>query len=117
MPYFIGKNITTHAMIQDMVDNGNAHFTVRTLKSTNAIEKITGGLQQSYSIGFGCVLIEREILELIPFRWESDGSVINNQISDAHSDSFFYADCFKKGVPVFLDTSQTVRHYNSKWLN
>ncbi|MBM3199757.1 hypothetical protein FJZ53_02380 [Candidatus Woesearchaeota archaeon] len=53
------------------------------------------------SAGLGCVLIHRDILKEVTFRYE-------NKVFD---DRFFFIDCYRKGFKVFCDTSVKCKHF------
>ncbi len=55
------------------------------------------GLIQVKSCSLGCTLIDIEIIKSIEVRY-------NPEINRA-DDSYFFHDCYKKGIDVFLDTS------------
>lgn len=55
------------------------------------------GLLQVKSCSLGCTLISTKILKEIPVR-------INLDILRA-DDSYFFQDCYDRGIPIFLDTS------------
>lgn len=114
MPYYIGKNMNTCAMIQVMEEVSFGNRRVRTLSPMEASKYITGKPIKAYSIGFGTVLIKRHVIEQIPFRITQDEHVVNG-IDGAHADSFFYADCHLKGIDVHLCTDHFINHYNQNW--
>jgi hypothetical protein len=74
-----------------------------------------GTFRQCYSVGFGCSLIHREVLEKVKFRYLPDAYVVNSDVSDAHADSYFYADLQRFQIPTYLYTGKVIRHYNSDW--
>lgn len=53
------------------------------------------------SAGLGCLLIHRDVLKEVKFRYE--GKVFD--------DRFFFIDCYRKGFKVFCDTSIKCKHY------
>lgn len=53
------------------------------------------------SAGLGCVLIHKDILKEVKFRYE-------NKVFD---DRFFFIDCYRKGFKVFCDTSIKCKHF------
>jgi len=57
-------------------------------------------LMQIVSCGLGCVLIHRNILKQIKFRYEKD----------VFDDRFFCIDLFKKKIPIYTDTSIKCKH-------
>jgi hypothetical protein len=108
--YFIYKGEETIAMSQTM-DTGYAFGHTRNLSLEESFMHISGDPVQAYSIGFGAVLIERGVLEIIKFRSVPDGMTQGV----AHADSFFYNDCARNVVDVYLHTGITVKHYNQDW--
>ncbi len=113
-PYFIHKGDHSAYMIQAS-DLQDKYLFTRNMGTVEAFSYINGKAMGAYAIGFGCVLIRRDVLELLKFRATESAQVINDKIHNSHADSFFYADCALKGVPVLVDTSVTIRHYNSSW--
>ena len=57
--------------------------------------------------GLGCVLIHREILEDIKFRYESE--------TDGFDDMFFCRDVRGKNIKIFADLSVKCRHLTTNW--
>jgi len=53
------------------------------------------------SAGLGCVLIHKDVLKEVKFRYE-------NKVFD---DRFFFIDCYNKNFKVFCDTSIKCKHY------
>lgn len=68
---------------------------------------IDGSLKRVASIGLGAVLIERFVLQKIPFRFIAG--------HDSHPDSFFSEDCFRNKIDIFADTACIARHDNQAW--
>lgn len=58
------------------------------------------GLTEVVSAGLGCVLIHRNILEKIKFRYEKN----------TFDDRWFFIDCYDKKIKVFADTSIKCKH-------
>ena len=81
-------------------------FTVNMLPHEDALF-IDGTVKRIASVGLGCVLIHRSVLEKIPFRFIPGNS--------SHPDSFFSEDCFKNGIDIFADTNIIARHDNKPW--
>lgn len=65
------------------------------------------GLLQVGAMGLGCVLIHREVLEKVKFRYEKD--------KDAYDDMFFYKDAKESGYKIFLDSDLEVEHLHIPW--
>lgn len=68
------------------------------------------GLRRVHGVGLGCTLINKNILEKFKF-WTDERFV------DKHSDVYFFLDLQNSGIPVFVDTNITVKHYPSSWDN
>lgn len=71
--------------------------------------KINGTLQQVFSIGLGCVLIDVNVFKNYAIEFRIDESI------PPFSDTFFAQDLYMKKISFFADTSKTVKHLdNSK---
>ncbi|MAG52862.1 MAG: hypothetical protein CMH62_02770 [Nanoarchaeota archaeon] len=57
-------------------------------------------LMEVISAGLGCVLIHRDVLEKIKFRYEKN----------TFDDRWFFKDCYDKKIKVFADTSIKCKH-------
>lgn len=68
-----------------------------------------GTVKQIYHAGIGCTLIRKDILAMIPFRYDKRDIF--------HADTWFANDCFKRDIPVFADTSIMCKHLNKTWLD
>lgn len=110
-PYLIYSGSHTIAMIQEMSENLASIGKFTNLSLMDSFLAMDGGLKKVRAMGFGCVLIEREIIEAIPFRCNQDDLVKG----EAYADSFFYSDLARAGVPCYLDTSITITHLNQDW--
>lgn len=105
-PYFIYKWEDTKPMIIQSNDTlFKDTLETRLLELEEHFSIQDGTLKKAHSVGFGCTLIERWVLEKIKFRL--------NKSEYMHSDSFFYEDCYVNRIPVYVDTSMLVPHYNS----
>ncbi len=84
------------------------------LGTEDTLHRLNGELVQVFACGIGCTLIHWEVLELIKFR---SGVRENEKRVDrsVFSDSLFYLDCKRKGIPCYLDTSLLVEHKYSGW--
>ncbi len=112
-PYFIYNGSDTTLMIQKMLYSPSINWGFSTqLQKKEAFLFIDGSIKKLHALGFGCVLIAREIIESFPFRSSPDGYTIG----ETHADSFFYNDLERNGVPVFCDTSMVITHWNQDWL-
>jgi hypothetical protein len=68
---------------------------------------INGGLIKVAQCGLGCVLLSKQLLKKIAFRYENFNS--------AYPDTFFAEDCHANNIPVYCDTSIVCRHENRFW--
>ena len=68
-----------------------------------------GGIQKCHGCGLGCTLIKREVIEDVGAFW------CDERMTDKHSDVYFYLDCSRKNIPVYVDTTILVPHYPSAW--
>jgi len=66
------------------------------------------GLRLVHGLGFGCVLIRKDVVKRFPFWFDS-------RFDNKHSDVYFYMDLAVKGIPVFVDTDHVITHFPSKW--
>lgn len=68
---------------------------------------IDGTLKKVASVGLGCVLISRPVLEKIKFRY------LEGQ--DLHPDTLWSEDVYLNGWIILADTSLIARHFNTEW--
>ncbi len=114
-PYFVMKGSLRQYMIHNplYIEESNI-WNANPVDVTQGFSQCNGSLQRVHSVGFGCVLIKRHVIEKLSFHINE-----SNQVSDtghpSSSDSFFYADCALNNIEVYADTSLTVRHYNKDW--
>lgn len=106
-PYMINFGHNSHLMIQDIEDFGDIRETVNVDNGADFL-RVDGELQQVYSVGLGCSLIHRSVLEQITFRAQKGAS--------PHPDSFFAMDLDAMQIPQYLDTSILCDHRNTEWL-
>jgi hypothetical protein len=66
------------------------------------VQKVAGS-------SLGCALIERSVLEKISFRYRTD--VDNKDFPDI----FFYIDCIRNRIPVFVDKRVRPKHLWKNW--
>ena len=73
------------------------------MRPLNDLELASKKLMQIISCGLGSVLIHRDILKEIEFRY--------NKTTESFDDRFFCIDLYKKNIPIFCDTSIKCMHY------
>jgi hypothetical protein len=107
-PYFYDFGKKSKPLVHYFVQKADKTYTTHCANLYDAIKFMDGNVKPIYQSGIGCTLIKRDIIEKIPFRWES-----GNQ---GFSDSFFYYDLtYKAKINNWLDTSVLCKHYNSDW--
>lgn len=112
--YFIDNGEMTHPMLQSLFITRDKNGDIVDAMAVNhdIYDTILGNLTSSepkriYACGFGCCLIDRKVLDKIAFRDMGD--------TDAHSDSFFYADVAREGFSVYFDSHILCSHDNFDW--
>lgn len=76
---------------------------------SDEITFLNGKVNQVYHAGLGCILIHRDIFNVVNFR------VIRGV--DMHTDTYFANDCFQYHRDIFVDTTIMCDHYNLTWLS
>lgn len=99
-PIFRGENIRSVATKSTSMGN---HVKMQSLRVEEEFSFSGNGLMRVDAIGFGCVLIHRNVLEKVKFRNGKDGCA---------TDSSFYEDCYRLNIPIHIDTDKT-SHHNS----
>jgi len=66
------------------------------------------GLQQVHGCGLGATLIRRDVIDRFPF-WT------DTRFGNKHHDVYFYMDLHNKGIKVYVDTDNLIKHSPSKW--
>jgi hypothetical protein len=69
--------------------------------------KINGKLQNVFSVGLGCVLIDVNVFKNYPIEFRVDESI------PPYSDTFFAQDLYMNKISFFADTSKTVKHLDN----
>jgi len=77
------------------------------VRRANPNEILNKGLIRVGAFGVGCVMINREVLEKIKFRYEKE--------KVAFDDLLFCADAKKHGYELFLDSNIMVMHLHRPW--
>jgi hypothetical protein len=83
----------------------------RTSDFLNELEPVVlnGICQKVFQVGLGCVLIRRDIVELIDFRYDKN--------HNASADTFWANDLYANRVPLYLATNLYCEHDNRSWVN
>jgi hypothetical protein len=83
-------------------------YGTRLLTMDEVPEFMSGGqLRQVGAAGFGCCLISRKVFTKIPFMYEPHFT--------GHSDIWFFNECFRNQIPVFVHTGVKCNHNLSDW--
>lgn len=107
-PYYIGTNENSTIAMMD-IEPFYYNPQNRLLPFEESAFKLNGQLIETHGAGLGCALIHRSVLETIPpFGFLPEKKHIP-------SDTFFYLDCKKVGIPLYLDTSLICKHNNQEW--
>jgi len=94
-------------MIQKQVFAGPGNVLMQNFDPEDAVYFIDGTLKSVGHAGLGCVLIRKDVLEKIPFRYEEK--------IHAYPDSFWSEDLYRRGIKYFVDTKLICTHLNSNW--
>ena len=106
--YFIGtKNLKVPCITLLKFNNTLGAWGTRLLAVDEFNAYIRNGVKQVAAGGFGCCLIERAVFEKIEFYYDSRLS--------GHSDVYFFNDCFRNKIYVYVDTDIVCEHKNSEW--
>jgi hypothetical protein len=103
--YFIGDGSNSFLMIQKKESWGDIRE-VANIKDGADLNMMDGKLHEVFACGLGNVLIRRDVLEKIPFRWDG---------GDIFPDTYFSFDTDSQGIKKFVDTSVLSIHHNSSW--
>lgn len=110
--YFIGdrhKGVRVPCItIPEWNDSLQAYGT-RLLNRDEFADYRNKGLQRVQAGSFGCCLIHRDIFKKIPFTYDPRFK--------GHSDIYFFNDCFRKQIPIYVDTDIYCDHQNEVWDN
>jgi hypothetical protein len=102
--YMIDFGKDSHLMSQEIEELGQLRET-RNLKDGQDLISINGGLQKTFHCGLGCVLIRRDVLEQIEFRWEQGAMIA--------PDGMFAFDTNGLGFNKYIETSVLCEHRNN----
>jgi hypothetical protein len=106
--YYIDEGAFRRLMIQTNVDVGFNYITSLSLDAKQDLDFMNGELKKVAAIGLGCVLISKNVLKKIKFRYEK--GVFK------HPDSYFSEDCLRFGIDIYSDTQKICAHENELWM-
>jgi len=106
-PYFIGEGAESYLVVQDIEKFGVEMKLTKRMDDGTDMMLIDGKLKKVHTIGLGCIMISKDVLKKVPFRWEKG--------IDAHPDSFFSHDLHMLDIPIWCDTSIICEHNNTAW--
>lgn len=106
-PYFIGEGSDSHLIVQDIEEFGLEMKLTKRMDDGTDFMYMDGKLKKAHTIGLGCIMIDRQTVDKVPFRWEKG--------VDAHPDSFFSHDLHMLKIPIYCDTSILCEHNNTGW--
>lgn len=101
-PYHINEGFKRDVCVLGM-DNTVNFKESYTISETDPF--FDGELKECHSAGIGCILIHKDILKEIEFRYQKG--------TNAHPDTYFAIDCALKGIPIYIDTSLFALHKNA----
>ena len=110
--YHIDEGAGRKLMIQDRIHRAPKDIVMDNISARREVEFVDGSLKTAGHIGLGCILISKEVLKKVPFRflhWSFTKGI------GMHPDVYFAEDCYHKGIPIFVDTSIMCNHQNKSW--
>lgn len=105
--YYIDQGKYRKPMILKLIEAAPNGFNMVKMAPNEDIGFMDGTIKRVGSVGLGCVLISKKVLQQIPFR--------SNSGEDAAPDTFFALDCFKKKIDIYAHTGCVARHDNRPW--
>lgn len=106
--YFHGEDVGTTPILHRLESHGTFRVGMpMKFKETISMAGIPGSFFKIYACGLGAVLIRKDVMEKIKFRFEPNHMI--------HPDSFFYEDCFQANIPVYIDMSLLLKHKSQNW--
>ena len=104
--------------IHNRMPNGNIHLipliniledNKETMRTLNYSELNFAKLLKIFSCGLGCLLIHRDVLKEVKFRYVKE--------IDTHDDRWFCIDLHEKGIDLYCDNTAICKHLinNRKW--
>ena len=104
--YPIGEGCMRHIYLCGLTRN-RYELKQHEMGGAEALSFMDGTLREAHSAGLGCVLLEREVIEKIKFRYVYG----RNEFSD----TYFALDMESQGIQLYVDTSVLCRHKSDSW--
>lgn len=105
--YMINFGSDSHLMAQEIETFGEIRETINK-KDGSDLLMVDGKLKKVFSCGLGIVLIHKNVLKNIEFRYEKGLNLA--------PDSLFSLDTDGMGINKYIDTSILCEHNNSEWI-
>jgi hypothetical protein len=108
--YFIGnreQGLRVPCLTLPEIHEDKGYYGTRLLKPEEWEEYLHKGIKRVQAAGMGCCLIYKSVFRQIPFVYEMG--------LKGHSDIYFFNDCFRLAIPVFVQTDIVLDHQNSQW--
>ncbi len=114
-PYFINYRDNHPAICLQNMEKTYVQRQTVLADGLNTFNDWNGELKQVFASGIGCTLIKREVFDYIKeFRCKTDGRETLKD-SSVFSDTFFYRDLNKEGIPAYITTDGIAQHNWSDW--
>lgn len=106
---FFGKRRKAMVQMKEGIDRTNHAYNVVEFLEHDEPRFFDGTVKEVYHAGLGCILIHRDVFNVIKFR------VVKG--IDFHTDTWFANDCFIYDKDIYVDTTVMCDHYNQTWLS
>ena len=105
--YHIYDGIQRTLLIYKHLELSPTSVTSKVTTTDDEILIMNGSCIKVAQVGLGCILIKRNVLEKIEFRYKP--------MELSYPDTYFAEDCHLNNIPIFCDTSFVCRHENKNW--
>ena len=110
--YHIDEGVGRRLMVQHRLYRAPNDIITPNISARAEVDFCDGTIKTAHHIGLGCILINKQTLKKVPFRflhWSLTKGV------GMHPDVYFAEDCHKQGIPIFVNTSIMCNHQNKNW--
>jgi len=110
--YYLDGGSNRRIMLQQLVFRSGTDVVSDNATSRHDAIFCDGTIKTASHIGLGCILISREVLKKIKFRyekWELTQGV------GLHPDVYFAQDCHRSGYKIWAHTGLICEHRNKSW--